>query len=104
MAWRDKISQRGSNTAPLKELLEAMFKEYRIEKKVGYATIQNQWHKVVGKAAANRTKKITFKNKVMFIEFTSASLKHEMSMKKSLLLQRIKEDFGEDLVEEIVFM
>jgi predicted nucleic acid-binding Zn ribbon protein len=104
MPLKDKISRRGSNTEPLKDLLQELFKEYRIEKKVGHATIQNQWHKIVGKAAANRTKQISFKNKVMFVEFTSASLKHEMSMKKSLLLQRIKEDFGADLVEEIVFM
>ena len=101
---KENISARSANTTPLKDILQDLFKEYRIEKKVSHAQLKNDWPKIVGKSAAKRTEKIYFRNKVMFIQFSSASLRQELSMKKQFLLKRIREDYAADLVEEIIFM
>lgn len=58
----------------------------------------------MGKTIANRTNKIFFKEKTLFIEITSAALKHELSQSKSKMIELIAKEFGPGLVEDIVIL
>ena len=58
----------------------------------------------MGKPIAKRTTKIFIKEKVMFVELTSAPLKQELSLSKTKILQILNNEAGENLLEDIVFI
>lgn len=100
----DNDSSRKSNTAPLKEAFNELLKAYRIDNKYNQTRIIAFWENLMGKTIAKRTSKIYFREKVMFIEISSASLKHELSLSKTKMMELIHKEFGAGLVEDIIFL
>lgn len=104
MQAKNKNNARGSNTAPLKEVIESLLESYRLDAKYNQTKIKTTWEQIMGKTIAKRTSRIFFKNKVMFVEFNSAPLKNELSMKKQKFLELLQQEFGRDTVEEIIIL
>lgn len=106
MQQRDKKGTgiRKSDTVSLKEAMSELLNTYRLNSRYSQTHLKTNWQDVAGKTIANRTSKIFFKKEVMFIEVTSAPLKHQMAYGKETLLSRIKEKYGPDLVKEIVLL
>ena len=105
MATNDGLPKgRKSDTTPIKEVIEELFKSYHIDRKFNQTRIISTWEKITNKTIAKRTNKIFFKNNVMFVEFSSAPLKNEISLKKSKLLHLLQKEFGKDVVEELIIL
>ncbi len=81
-----------------------MFKSYRLEAKYREKEIIASWEGLMGKPIANRTRRMFFRDRKLFIELTSAPLKQELSLSKSKILIMLAERFGQDTVEDIVFL
>jgi hypothetical protein len=100
----NKDGARKSTATPLKEAFKELLDTYRINDKYNQASIVAFWEKLMGKTIAKRTDKIYFKGKTMFIEISSAPLKHELSLSKSKMIDLIKKEFGQGVVDDIVFL
>ena len=59
---------------------------------------------MVGKAIARRTKRINIRNKVLFVELQSPSMKQDLGYHKAHMLELFKKQFGDGVVTEIIFM
>ncbi|MGK7395864.1 MAG: DUF721 domain-containing protein [Candidatus Cyclobacteriaceae bacterium M3_2C_046] len=95
---------RKSDTSPLSDVIKDLLNAYKIDKKFNQVHIINSWEKVMGKTIAKRTTKIFFKDRVMFLELNSAPLKQELSLKKSKLIKLLQDEFGQELVEDVIIM
>jgi hypothetical protein len=95
---------RKSAATPLKDAFNELLEAYRIKDKFNQASIVAFWEKLMGKTIAKRTGKIYFRGKTMFIEISSAPLKHELSLSKSKMIDLISKEFGPGVVEDIVFL
>jgi len=84
----------------IKELLNT----YRIKSKYHQTNIKASWGEVMGNTIDSRTEKIFFKNSVLFVQLSSAALKHELNMSKGKVLAKLQEKFGKTAVEEIIFL
>ncbi|MGB5927245.1 MAG: DUF721 domain-containing protein [Cyclobacteriaceae bacterium] len=106
MQQRDKkgMGVRKSDTVSMKEAMNELLNVYRLNSRYSQTHLKTNWHEVAGKTIAGRTSKIFFKKDVMFIEVSSAPLKQQMNYGKDILLTRIKEKYGPDLVKEIVLL
>jgi predicted nucleic acid-binding Zn ribbon protein len=106
MQQRDKkgIGIRKSDTVSLREAMNELLNTYRLNSRYSQTHLKTNWQEVAGKTIASRTTKIFFKNDVMFIEVSSAPLKHQMVYGKETLLNRIREKYGSELVKEIVLL
>ena len=105
MKYRPKFNDgRKSDTAPLKEVIGELLRSYRIDEQFNKTKIVAFWEKFMGKTIANRTNKIFFKDKTMFIEISSAPLKNELALSKSKMLELIDKEFGKGIVKDIVFL
>ena len=97
-------SKRNSNTTTVGEAIEDLLKVYHLENKFDQKSLVQSWPKLMGATIANRTGKIYFKNKVLFVEITSPPLKTELNMSKSKVMKILQESAGQGLIEEIIFV
>ncbi len=95
---------RNKSTITVGDGIKELLNTYRIKSKYHQTNIKASWAEVMGNTIASRTKKIFFKNNVLFVQLSSAALKHELNMSKSKVLGILQEKFGKTAVEEIVFM
>jgi predicted nucleic acid-binding Zn ribbon protein len=86
------------------DAIQELLKTFHIKNKFDETTIVNLWPELVGKTIAKNTKKVVIRDKVLFVEFSSPSVKHNFSLYKSKVLEIFKEKFGAGILQEIVIM
>ena len=84
--------------------IQHMLREFHLKAKFDEANVVASWERLVGKPIAKRTKKVFVRNKVVFVELDSPSMKHDLNMHKAQILSILRKEFGEDSVGEIVIM
>ena len=92
------------NTKHIGQAIQQLLSTYQIKSKFDEANLISSWERLVGKPIAKRTKKVYIRNKVLFVELDSPSLKHDLNLHKSKILDILKNEFGNDAVHEIVLM
>lgn len=97
-------NRRNANTYTIGEALQDLLQTYKIKGRFDEASLVASWERLMGSPIARRTKKIYIRNKVLFVELTSAPLKHELNNSKRKVLEIISREYGEGLLDEIVFM
>jgi predicted nucleic acid-binding Zn ribbon protein len=97
MKKKDEIQTIGS---AIRELLNS----YHLTAKFDEANLISSWERLAGKPIAKRTKKIYIRNRVLFVELDSPSMKHDFGLYKSQVLEMFRKEFGEGVITEIVVM
>ncbi len=93
-----------TNDKSLKEVIEQMLQVYKLKRKYDETALVLAWPDMMGKAVANRTKDIFIREKKLFVRIESAVVKNEMVMIRSMIIDRMNEHIGSQVVEEIVFL
>lgn len=86
------------------DAIKSLLKQYHLKPKFDEANVVASWEKLVGKPVARHTKRIYVRNKVLFIELDSPSMKSDLSFHKNHLLKTLENEFGKDVLKEIVLM
>src|SRR5258707_5586572 len=86
------------------DAIKSFLKHYHLNPKFDEANVVASWEKLVGKPMARHTKRIYIRNKVLFIELDSPSMKSDLSFHKNHLLKTLETEFGKDVLKEIVLM
>ena len=88
----------------LGEAIRNMLNSYRLTNKFDEATLVNSWERMAGKPIAKRTKNIYIRDKVLFVELDSPSMKHDFSLHKTQVLELFKKEFGGGIITDMVVM
>lgn len=86
------------------QAIRELFTSYRLTTKFDETNLINSWEKLAGKPIANRTKKIYIRNKILFVELDSSSMKHDFSLYKAQVLELFKKEFGAGIITDIIVM
>ena len=86
------------------QAIRDLLNTYRISGKFDEAKLIDSWERLVGKPIAKRTKKVYIRNKVLFVEFDSPTMRHDFSLHKATVLDMFKKEFGPGVITEIVAM
>ena len=86
------------------QAIRDMLNTYRLTNKFDEANIIESWERIVGKPIASRTKKIYIKNKVLFVEFDSPTMRHDFSLHKAAVIELFRKEFGTGMITEIIPM
>lgn len=92
------------NVVHISQAIQELLKAQHLKPKFDEANVVASWERIVGKVIAKRTKRINIRNKVLFVEMESPSLKHDMVFHKSHMLELFNKEFGEGVLTEIIFM
>lgn len=95
---------RGNNTSSIGVAFQKLLEEYNIKGKFDEAKLTSSWARLMGKPIANRTKKIFIRDRKLVVELSSAPLKHELTIAKRKVLQILAEEFGDNIVDDVIFL
>jgi predicted nucleic acid-binding Zn ribbon protein len=88
----------------LGEALKRFLEKSRMKPAIQSMQIEDHWEKIMGATIAKFTDKIEIRNGTLFIYTQIAPLKNELIFQKELIIERINENMGENLVREVVIV
>jgi predicted nucleic acid-binding Zn ribbon protein len=97
-------SKNNNNTHHIGDAIRDLLKSYQLTSKFDEATIVASWERLVGKPIARRTKKVSVRNKVLFVELDSPAMKNDLNLHKTQILEVFAREFGKDVIRELVIM
>jgi len=100
----DKSKNNKANTHHVGDAIRDLLKTYQLTSKFDEATVVASWERLVGKPIAKRTKRVSVRNKVLFVELDSPSMKNDLNLHKSQILAVFEKEFGKDVIRELVIM
>jgi len=86
------------------DAIRDMLNSYRLNTKFDEANIVDSWERIVGKPIARRTRKLSIRNTVLFVEFDSPTMRRDFAFHKEQILSLFKTEFGAGVITEIVAM
>ena len=86
------------------QAIRELLNSYRLTAKFDEASLISSWERIAGKPIAKRTRKIYIRNKVLFVELDSPSMKHDFSLHKGQVLELFKKEFGAGVIADIIVM
>ncbi|MFZ2905964.1 MAG: DUF721 domain-containing protein [Cyclobacteriaceae bacterium] len=99
------MSVKGKNEfQTIGDAVRQMLGQFRIESKFDEASLVASWERLVGVPIARRTKKVFIKDKILFVEFKSPSMKNDFLLHKSHVLKVFQQEFGKEVVTDIVIL
>ena len=99
------MSGKGKNEfQTIGDAVRQMLGTFRIESKFDEASLVTSWERLVGSPIAKRTKKVFIKDKVLFVEFKSPSMKNDFLLHKSKVLEVFQKEFGHEVVKDIIIL
>ena len=98
------MSNKKNEFQSVGQAIRDLLNTYRLSNKFDEASIIDAWERLVGKPIASRTKKVFIKNKVLFVEFGSPTMRHDFSLHKTEVLEVFRKEFGEGVITEIIAM
>lgn len=96
-------NKRKSNETPLKELVDRWVKAHGLEGKMQEMQLIKAWPELMGIAVANRTQSLAVRNKTLYIKMDSSVMRDELLQGKSIIIQRVNEFIGSELINDIWF-
>ena len=93
---------RKTSEQPIKNVLKECLEFYKLDIPVSEQAIKNAWKAITGEAIDKLTDNIYVKDHVLYITLSIAALKHEISMRRTSLLEQINDYLGYEAVKQIV--
>ncbi|HZY78395.1 MAG TPA: DUF721 domain-containing protein [Cyclobacteriaceae bacterium] len=97
-------NKKNDNTHHIGDAIQQLLRSYQLKSKFDEATLISSWEKMVGKPVAKRTKKLSIRNKVLFVELDSPAMKNDLNLHKSQIIEVFRKEFGTEIIKEIVIM
>ena len=84
------------------EAIQQFLQQRKLQSKVHALRITEVWTQLMGKIIAQYTNEIKIVGHTLYISTAIAPLKQELMYQRLLIIQRVNEALGEELIEEVV--
>ncbi|MEI6455971.1 MAG: DUF721 domain-containing protein [bacterium] len=91
-----------SNEYTMKAAIEAFLKTFRLEDKLNESGALRSWEKVVGPMVAKHTKRLSIRNKVLFVDVDSSALRNELVFSKENIINQLNKEAGHPVIVDMV--
>jgi predicted nucleic acid-binding Zn ribbon protein len=97
-------SSKRDTAMHISQAIQELLKAQHLKPKFDEASVVVSWERIVGKSVARRTRRIYIRDKVLFVELLSPSLKQDLGYHKAQMLDLFRKEFGDEVVSEMVLM
>ena len=95
--------ERSMHHTSLGDAIDKLMKAYRLDGKLKEIEVLNKWEEMMGRAVFLRTKNIYIKNRVLHLELDSSVMRDELFHGKTVIIQRVNETAGFEMITDIWF-
>lgn len=92
-----------SNEHHISDLLSQLYRQNNLSSVVDVYQVRSAYNEVVGELIARLTQSLRFESGTLYVRLLSAALRHEMTLRKESLTDKINQQLGRPAVENIVF-
>lgn len=89
-------------TYSLGDAIKLFLDQSRLKGPVQALKIEEVWEQIMGKTIARYTEKIQLHGSKLYITTYVAPLKQELAYQKELIIQRVNEVLGENIIKEVI--
>ncbi len=90
------------STQSIGNVLHNFMHQSKLRNGLRAAQIEEVWEQLMGATIAGHTQTIRIIGEKLFITSHHAALKNELAFQKTLIIQRVNEALGEELIKEVV--
>ena len=99
--WDER--KRSGNAQPMKELVDKLMTAYQLQGKLTELDVLNKWEEMMGKAVAVRTTNLQIRSGVLIVALNSSVMRDELLHGKQIIIQRVNETAGKQLIHDVWF-
>jgi hypothetical protein len=96
------MTKRQREFHAIKDLMQEVFKENKLEKGMQQISVKEAWGKLMGNGIVSYTNNVTLKGKTLYVKLSSSVLREELSYGKEKIIALMNEELGDDLISKIV--
>ncbi len=104
LRYKKPVSGRRNATNSLGDIIEKLIDTYKLRGKYNETMILAKWEELVGAGIANRTTKLYFSEKKLYIQLNSAPLRNELLLAKTKFIEMLNKELKADVVSDIIFI
>jgi predicted nucleic acid-binding Zn ribbon protein len=93
---------RKSRTQKINDVVRECLSEMNIDQKLKEIRLISHWESLVGRTVSSRTKKIYIRDRTLFLFVNSSVLKSELLMMRQEIIDKLNENAGENLIDQII--
>lgn len=98
------MSKNRGSDINIKQAIDQMLDTYKIRKKFDETALVAGWPEIIGAAIANRTQQLYVRDRKLFIKVESAVVKNELVLMRSMIISRLNEHVGQEVIDDIVIL
>lgn len=85
------------------EILNELLKLQHLDQKLNETKLIHSWPQVVGPAIARYTTQLYINRNVLYVQLSSAVVRNELSMCRSILIRQLNNTVGTTVIQNIIF-
>jgi len=99
----NRAMKKGSYPRPLGEIMEELVKDLGPETRLFEASIVAAWQDISGRQIQDSTERVWLEKRRLFVKVSSASWRQELHLQRRTWCDRLNQELGRDVVDEIIF-
>jgi predicted nucleic acid-binding Zn ribbon protein len=104
MAKYKDSTGRKSDFSPIKDIFEELLQAYSLKDRYNERKVITAWGEIMGNTVSKRTSELSVRDRKLYVKLSSGPVKKELMMNKSKVLQLIADKFGNNTIEDIIFL
>jgi len=95
------MSKRTNNFISVKDVLQEMIQENKLQKGIDQVNVKEAWQFVMGNGVSSYTESVELKNNVLVVRLSSSTLREELSYGKEKIIKMMNESLGKVIIKKI---
>lgn len=95
------MSKRTNNFISVKDVLQEMLQENKLQKGIDQVNVKEAWQFVMGKGVSSYTDSVDLKGETLMVRLSSATLREELSYGKDKIAKMMNENIGKLLIKKV---
>ncbi len=90
--------KKESESYRIKDILPEFLKENNLQKGIDKISVKEAWSEVMGKGVMSYTDDVRLSGKILIVKLSSSTLREELSYGKEMIIKRINQALGKELI------
>ncbi len=94
---------RRNDAEQIGDMIRKFFRQNGLESPLNEYRLVDAWKDVVGATFLKYTSNLYIKNQILYVHLTSATVRQELMMGRDILVRRLNEKVGAQVIVNIIF-
>lgn len=94
---------RRNNAEQIGDILRRYLRQESLESPLNEQRLIDAWPEILGPGMAKYTRELHIRNQILYVSLSSSTLRQELMMGRELLVRKLNERVGANVITNIIF-